>query len=152
MTDFNQSVLVRRNMTERERLRALIDQSTDADLSVALSAGWTVAAVLAHLAFWDRRALDSLERWEKEGVGPSPIDDDEVNDASKGLFVALPPRVAAREAVDAADAVDAKVAGLSATLIALVRETDQTWLLERNNHRRLHLYKIEATLHGRRGG
>ena len=38
-----------------------------------LPAGWTVAAVLGHLAFWDQRAFILLEQWEKTGTAPAAI-------------------------------------------------------------------------------
>jgi Mycothiol maleylpyruvate isomerase N-terminal domain len=44
------------NTAERARLEAVVGRLTDADLKRPLAAGWTVAAVLAHLAFWDQRA------------------------------------------------------------------------------------------------
>src|SRR5882672_2875973 len=53
---------IARNETERTRLRALVARLSDTDLARPLPAGWTVAGVLAHLAFWDQRALALLER------------------------------------------------------------------------------------------
>ena len=45
------------NDRERRRLEALADKFDDAGLSRAMPAGWTVAGVLAHLAFWDQRIV-----------------------------------------------------------------------------------------------
>ena len=56
-----------RNKNEHARLRQLIARLSDADLVRPVSGGWTVAAALAHMAFWDGRVLVSLERWEREG-------------------------------------------------------------------------------------
>ncbi len=77
---------VAENTLERERLRALVARLTDEDLSLPLGEGWTVAAALAHLAFWDQRALVLLRRWECTGVGTSPIDIDATNDTILPLF------------------------------------------------------------------
>src|SRR2546427_7413164 len=63
---------VARNNAERARLEALVARLTDADLRRPLAAGWTVAGVLAHLAFWDQRAFILLDRWQREGVTPPP--------------------------------------------------------------------------------
>jgi sulfur carrier protein ThiS len=41
----------------RERLRALVNRMTDKDLERRIDGDWTVAALLAHLAFWDYRVL-----------------------------------------------------------------------------------------------
>ena len=43
------------NDAERERLRSLVTRSSDEALSRPMPAGWTVAAVLAHIGFWDAR-------------------------------------------------------------------------------------------------
>jgi len=45
------------NDAERIRLRSLVARLSDADLARPMPAGWTVAAILAHLAFWDQRIL-----------------------------------------------------------------------------------------------
>jgi Mycothiol maleylpyruvate isomerase N-terminal domain len=45
------------NDAERARLRALVTRLNDADLARPMPTGWTIAAILAHLAFWDQRAL-----------------------------------------------------------------------------------------------
>jgi len=68
------------NTHELAHLVALVGKLTDQDLSHPLDAGWTVSAVLAHLAFWDIRAVVLLKKWELEGIGPSPIDTDVVNE------------------------------------------------------------------------
>ena len=56
---------IARNDAERARLRALVARLSDADLARPMPGGWTVAAVLAHLAFWDQRIMVLLERWEQ---------------------------------------------------------------------------------------
>lgn len=45
------------NDAERERLRSLVSRMSDADLRRPMPDGWTVAAVLAHVGFWDARAI-----------------------------------------------------------------------------------------------
>jgi hypothetical protein len=56
---------ITQNDAERGRLQSLVARLSDADLVRPMPAGWTVAGVLAHLAFWDQRILDLLERWEQ---------------------------------------------------------------------------------------
>ena len=84
------------NAKGRERLWALVSELTDEELALQVGDGWTIAAMLAHLAFWDYRVLVLIMRWKKVGIGPSPIDIDGVNDAMKPLCLAIPPREAAR--------------------------------------------------------
>ena len=73
---------IERNAVERARLEALVARLSNDDLARTLDGGWTVAAKLAHLAFWEQRALVLLAKWQREGaVRPSPVDEDVVNDA-----------------------------------------------------------------------
>src|SRR2546425_9618356 len=114
---------VTENSAQRARLRELVDRLTDAELARPLDAGWTVAAVLAHVAFWDQRALTLIERWERDGRGstPRPIDGNDVdwiNDSAKALCLALPPRAAARLAVATSEAVDRRDEGRSRQHVA----------------------------------
>ena len=93
---------VARNDAERARLTSLVARSTDQQLSHPLSAGWTVASVLGHLAFWDQRVVVVLERWRAAGVAavPATLDHsavDWINDATKPLLLALPPLQVGRE-------------------------------------------------------
>ncbi len=86
---------VTENEAQRERLRALVARLSDAELDRPLPAGWTIAGVLGHLAFWDQRILVLLERWEQQGASAVPRAlnyadvDDWINDAAKPLLLAL---------------------------------------------------------------
>ncbi|HEU5287882.1 MAG TPA: DinB family protein [Candidatus Limnocylindria bacterium] len=135
------------NDRERARLVALVARCTDADLAHPMPGGWTVAGVLAHAAFWDQRILVLVEQWEK-GIAPReelPADVTWINDSVKPLLLALPPRKAAEIAVAIAEAVDARVAALSADIIA---KNEATPLLNwsRADHRGEHLDEIEHAL------
>ena len=136
------------NARGRERLRALVSELTDDELALPVGDGWTIAAILAHLAFWDYRVLALMTRWKRVGIGPSPIDVDGVNDAMKPLCLAIPPREAARLAIHAAEAVDAELANLPEDLRpgidALVREGK--FRLNRSIHRNEHLDQIQRAL------
>jgi len=141
---------IARNDAERARLRALVARLSDADLARPMPGGWTVAAVLAHLAFWDQRIMVLLERWEQS---PSAVprvinesDVDWVNDAAKPHFLAMPPRRAAELAVAIAEAVDAKVAALPDDLLARNEAAGKPLFMTRAEHRREHLGEIEHVL------
>jgi len=139
---------VTENNEQRARLRALVERLSDSDLARPLDAGWTVGAVLAHLAFWDQRTLVLIERWEKEGprTPPRSMDDkdvDWVNDSAKALCLALPPRAAAHLALATAEAVDRRVEALSNELVAANAAAGKPLNLFRAEHRREHLDEIE---------
>src|SRR3972149_9971939 len=61
----------RENRAETERIRDLAGRLSLEELRLPLGEGWTVGAALAHLAFWDRRALVLLTRWKDRGPSPS---------------------------------------------------------------------------------
>ena len=73
------------NDRERRRLEALVDKLDDAALSRAMPAGWTVAAVLAHLAFWDQRIVVLVDLLKRGLPVPTELaaDVDWINDAAK---------------------------------------------------------------------
>ena len=135
------------NDAERNRLRSLVARLSDADLARPMPAGWTVAGVLAHLAFWDQRILVLLEQWEQSPSKPPRIeneaDTDWINDASKPLLLALAPRQAADLAVTIAEAVDGKVAALPDDLVARNAAAGSPLNLLRAEHRAEHLREIE---------
>jgi hypothetical protein len=131
---------------ERQRLEALVGRLSDAELMTPLPDGWTVASVLAHLAFWDQRAAVLMERWQDSSPGPSEADVEAVNNASKPQWLALQPRVAATLAVEAARAADAAMDAASPRLIEQIIAAGPPIAISRAEHRREHLEEIEAVL------
>lgn len=139
---------VHANEAARERLRRLVERLTDAELARALPAGWTVAGALAHLAFWDQRTLWLVERWD-QGERPRRLDEadvDWINEAAKPLCLALPPRLAARLAVETAERLDRRLAALSDARVAENQAAGGPLRLDRAQHRRTHLDEIEGAL------
>src|SRR5262245_6700855 len=107
---------VAENDRERHRLEALVDKLDDKALSQPMPAGWTIASVLAHLAFWDERAIlliDLLKRGTSIPLLENAVDVEWINDAAKPAQLALDPRRAATLAVETARATDQAVAALS---------------------------------------
>ncbi len=148
MTPDSQAEIVAANAAERERLRTTVEGLNDADLSRPAGSGWTIATILAHLAFWDRCALIRIERWERQALPPSPSDVDVTNLALRDLSAAIPPRAAAERALAAAEAVDRRVAARS---LEVVRSLDSAGFgrnLRRSLHRRHHLDRVEQALAG----
>src|SRR5260221_14665229 len=94
------------NRAATDRMRALAAGLTDEELQHPVGQHWTVAVVLAHLAFLDRRALWVLDATERAGKVVNPDYDIFVNDLSLPLWAAIPPRDAARIAIETAEALD----------------------------------------------
>lgn len=135
------------NDQARDRLRGLVERLTEAELSLPLGDGWTVAAVLAHLAFWDYRALALIKRWTEGGeVDHSPVDQDVVNEAAQPLAQAVPPVTAARMAVAAATAVDERVAQLDDSLLGRIEAAGWPLNPRRSEHRNEHVTQIGRAL------
>ncbi len=137
---------VAENAKELERLRRLVNRISDEELRLPLREGWTIAIALAHLSFWDQRALVLLKKWKTSGVMPSPIDDDVTNDSILPLCSAISPRVAANLAVVAAEAIDFELEKASEDLIREIWKLNERFRLYRCDHRKLHLDQIESLI------
>ena len=111
-----------------------------------------VATALAHLAFWDRRATLLLDLWARGQTppadGPAWYGSDLLNQALLAEWLVLPPREAARLALEAAESVDRKVETFDAAVADAIIERGESWLLRRSAHRGEHLDQIERGLTG----
>jgi DinB superfamily len=137
---------------QRMRLEGLVSRVTDEQLAEPLGDGWTVSATLAHLAFWDRRAVVLINRWQRENRPPAPDDGiadvDVINEAALPMWRALAPRAAANEALAAAEAADQALDGAGSALIEQIVAAGSPFSPARANHRREHLDQIERALGG----
>jgi uncharacterized damage-inducible protein DinB len=138
---------VRANDESRARLHALVERLDRTELAQSAMPGWSVSALLAHLAFWDRF---NVHRWRSRLAGTQlpalDVLDDLINDSALPAWNALPPEIAARDALVSAEEGDAFVA-------ALTPEVTSRWLAEgrprslyRSEHRREHLDDIDRAL------
>jgi hypothetical protein len=136
------------NDRERRRLEALVGKLDDAALSRPMPDGWTVAGVLAHLAFWDQRIPTLIDLLGRGGKVPEEtlIDVEWINAAAKPAQLALLPRRAATLAVETARTVDAAVAAMPDELLAKNAAAGSPIKLQRSEHRREHLDEIEQAL------
>lgn len=137
------------NDRERERMRRLIERVSDDELRMSVNDHWTVAGVLAHIGFWDaRNAWLSEKLMRGEPFTESDVEPDDVswvNDATRPLLHAIPPREAARLALHLAEEADHRVAELP---------PERTWPTDpkslvnplRAAHRGEHLDQIEEAL------
>jgi hypothetical protein len=134
------------NELETNRMETLLQSWTDDELCMALNAGWTVSAVLAHLAFWDIRAMKLIGLWKQKGVAYSAIDTDIINEVTREIFLALPARPNALFAVAKAREVDKMISELDPVRVEQIRQVGQNVRLERYPHRRTHLDEIEQAI------
>jgi len=137
------------NDRQRERLRSLVSRLSDEQLRRQMPAGWTVAAMLAHIGFWDARAIFALDKWRR-GIEPSPGDYEPedvawINDSAKPLCLAIAPRDAAQLALRLAEKADEGVKALDDAMVEKVR-TVGPFNVSRAEHRREHLDDIERAL------
>jgi len=141
------------NARELERLRALVSKLSDQDLGSMVNEYWTVAGVLGHVAFWDGRAVFLARKLQRDGALTSsdsePEDVDWINDSTRPLIHAIPPRQAAEVALLIAEETDELIASLSPELIAKI-DANSPLNPVRAQHRGEHLDEIEAAL-ARRG-
>lgn len=134
-----------RDRAATDRIRTLAERLSDQELQQPVGDHWTVAITLVHLAFWDRRVLLGLDVVEREGKLTIPTIDISVNDLSLPLWAAIPPRAAAQLAIEAATALDERLAQFPSALLDELYQQNQRWV-ERALHRNAHLDEVEATL------
>jgi hypothetical protein len=135
------------NRESRERMQKLVNSLTEEDLNLILyKEGWTIAAALAHIAFWDQRRLLLVRKWLKEGISPSVIDENLVNDALVTFFLALPPRKAADLAISIAAELDNELERLTDSLVETISGLGDRHALNRAIHRKMHLDDIDKLL------
>jgi uncharacterized damage-inducible protein DinB len=142
---------VAENEVERKRLASLVARLSDHDLARPMPDGWTVASVLAHVAFWDQRIIAFVEEWRKAGMGTPPKDADGsqvnwLNDATKPLLLAIAPRRAAELTLSIAETTDRMLAELPEDFLAANSKAGSPVNVHRAEHRREHIAEIEAAL------
>jgi len=137
----------KRNRASRDRLAAVITQL--GDRSIPLSGGWTAAAVLAHLAFWDGLGAARLEKYlrdRKQLEFPSEALTEFINAAGLAQWTATPIRAAAALATDAAAKIDRLIEGLPKEAFDGIRAMNAPRVLDRSLHRKEHLDEVERAL------
>jgi hypothetical protein len=138
---------VERNRASTERIRALAARLTDEAMQHRVGEHWTVAIALAHLAFWDRRVMYVLDMTERDGKVFIPEIDIFVNDLSLPLWAAIPPREAARLAIETSEELDRRLEDFSPALLEEIHAYNQRWVV-RALHRGEHLDEVDAALKG----
>jgi hypothetical protein len=135
------------NRASTQRIRDLAARLSDAELQHPVGEHWTVAIVFAHLAFWDRRVMYVLDMTERDGKLFIPEIDIFVNDLSLPLWAAIPPREAARIAIETAETLDKRLEEYSPALLEEIFNYNKRWVI-RALHRGEHLDEADAALRG----
>jgi hypothetical protein len=136
------------NIAERQRLHALVARLTDVDMGRPLGDGWTVAAGLCHLAFWDRLCwLGKFDEWDRAGaVALSRLPDaDRINDAMLPWWLAVSYDQTRHEVVAADEAIDSRVETVADAVVEQILALRPRTIV-RAVHRREHLDQIERLL------
>jgi len=136
-----------RNRASRDRLAAVIARL--GGRSVDLPGGWTTAALLAHLAFWDGFGGARLEKFARDREAMELGSDTLtkfINAAGMAHWRATLPAVAGDLAIEAAAAIDRLIEGLPAEVLDEIRAMKRPRLLDRSLHRKEHLDEIERAI------
>lgn len=134
------------NRSQTERLRRLVQRLDAARLAVRLPNGWTVAGILAHLAFWDRQRFCLMRRWAAGDSCSGAYDGDLFNETMRPLLELIPPERASSAAVQAAEEVDALLLQVSDAAVAAALARPDAPNLDRGSHRGYHLDQVERAL------
>jgi hypothetical protein len=133
------------NRASTGRIRALAARLTDEEMQTKVGEHWTVGIVFAHLAWWDRRVMYVLDMTEKDGRLFIPEIDIFVNDLSLPLWAAIPPREAARIAIETSETLDKRLEDYSPELLEEIYNYNTRWVI-RALHRGEHLDEADAAL------
>jgi hypothetical protein len=137
-----------RNTASRKRLRALAEGADERDLRCPLGDDWTVAAALAHLAFWDGWVRARWDRYAHDGTFEEIPDGftDLANAAGLPQWLALDPHRCVELAVDAAKAVDDLIGRLPPAAVEHAIAMGRPAMVDRSLHRSSHLDEIERAI------
>lgn len=136
---------IEHNRASTDRIRALAASLTDEQMQHPVGEHWTVGIALAHLAWWDRRVMYVLDMTERNGELFVPEIDIFVNDLSLPLWAAVPPRAAARIAIESAETLDRRLESYPPALLEAIYAYNKRWVV-RALHRGEHLDEVDAAL------
>ena len=133
------------NHASTERIKNLAASLSDEEMQTRVGKHWTVSIALAHLAWWDRRVMYVLDMTAKDGKLFIPEIDVFVNDLSLPLWAAIPPREAARIAIETSEYLDQQLEGYPPLLLEEIYNYNKRWVI-RALHRNEHLNEVDAAL------
>lgn len=138
--------VLQKNAESRDRLLALVEPLDEQALQRQVDAEWTIAALLAHVAFWDQICV---VRWDAFTNGGSLADVPDtliefINAANLPTWRALPGRAAVGLLRQAMEETDARIARLPESSVQSAQAGGFTYMLDRTGHRDEHAAQIAA--------
>ena len=133
------------NRASTERMRTIINQLSDEELSKSIGSDWTISITFAHLALWDQRVIFVIESAKKNGKLHAPYYDYQLNDILTPILRAIPAREAASLAITTAERLDHELEQCPLQLVEEMRAVNRR-LIDRSIHRNLHLDEIENAI------
>ena len=133
------------NQASTQRMRDMTARLSTVQLGHPVGEHWTVSILLAHLAFWDRRVMYVLDMTEQNGALYVPEIDIFVNDLSLPLWAAIPPREAARIAIETAETLNRRLEAFPAALLEQIYAYNPRWVVRAYHHDE-HLDEADAAL------
>jgi uncharacterized damage-inducible protein DinB len=134
------------NQSEYKRLTDLLASLSDEDLKRSLPNGWTIADVLAHLAFWDAYAIACFQEWARNGFKSPAAQYDAINQAVDGMSCLISSASLRRWVLEMAEASNRTAANASPEVQAAIQAAGRESFLCRSKHRSHHLDQIAALL------
>jgi hypothetical protein len=140
--------VVRKNAESRDRLLALVEHLDEQALNRQVEEEWTVAALLAHVAFWDQICV---VRWDAYESGGSLADVPDtliefINAANLPTWRALSGRAAVDVLRQAMEETDARIAGLPDAAVQDAMSGGFTYMVDRTGHRNEHAAQLTTFL------
>jgi hypothetical protein len=137
-----------RNATGLVRLSDVAGRLGEVRGRLHLPGGWTGAAVLAHLAFWDRFVIARWEGYDRDGsiIELPSAHMDLVNAAELPMWRSLDLDAAAAQAMAAASQVLERIRSLSPEALTYARMTRRPAMLDRTLHWSPHLDELAEAL------
>jgi hypothetical protein len=140
--------LVQSNKRSRDRLVASIKNLNEESLRRKVNDEWTIAATLAHVAFWDQICV---ARWDAFDAGGSLEDIpgktiDLVNAGNLPAWLALPGRATVDLVTRSMEELDDRIANLFEDAVRAAAAGGFMYMLDRTQHRDEHSREIETTL------
>ena len=129
-------------------MQAIVNSLDERTMRLSVEEGWSISAVLAHLAFWEHSFLTRCDAFRDQGDFVMIDADMErfINETSLPLWRSIPGRMAANMALEAATATTIATAAMATDLENHLTTQRCQALLDHSQHRNAHLDAIEAVL------
>jgi hypothetical protein len=134
------------NNASLRRLEVASRSLSDEDLALETPYGWTVGALFAHMAWWEKRVTVLLRRWKEGGIDEAPVDSEMINESLKPLCHTLAPRAAIQLCLDLAREANAEIAATPLAQLEEFEASPNFIRFNRSLHRNGHLDDIVALL------